>query len=74
MAALDRLRVVPWPFAGPAWLREGDEALLFDAWRHLGSARDDAELAELLGQPLPTFERDVYLILQAAVARMTPLA
>lgn len=74
MAALARLQLRTWPFPGPAWLREGNEVLLFDQWRHLGTVRDDAEFHALLENPLPPFDRDIYRILLGAVERMSPLA
>ena len=74
MAALGRQRLAPWPFAGPAWLREGDEAHLVDHWRHLGTVRVGAELDSLLEMQAPAFDRDVYRILLKALGRMTPLA
>jgi DNA polymerase-3 subunit epsilon len=74
MAALGRQKLVPWPFAGPAWIREGDEAHLIDHWRHLGTARSEADLYDLLETPPPSFDRDTYRILVKAVDRMTPLA
>jgi len=68
--ALSPYRIKPWPFSGAVAVREehpdsGEERLeVFDQWRHLGSARDDAELAEALAKPLPTaFDFDVYRIL-----------
>ena len=74
MAALGRHRLAPWPFAGPAWIREGDDVHLIDHWRHLGTAQSEADLHGLLETPAPAFERDSYRILQKALARMTPLA
>lgn len=50
--AAERLRA--WPYPGPIGLREQDaqrertELHVFDQWRHLGTVRDDAELADLL--------------------------
>ena len=74
MAALGRLRVTPWPFSGPAWIREGDEVHLIDQWRHLGTARCEADLHALLDGPMPGFDRDSYRILRDAAGRMVPLA
>lgn len=73
MAALGRLRLAPWPFPGAAWLREGKEVHLIDQWRHIGTARCEADLHALLDSPLPDFDRDSYRILQKAVERMVPL-
>ncbi|MDD4885935.1 MAG: exonuclease domain-containing protein [Thiomonas sp.] len=50
--AAERLRA--WPFSGPIGLREQDaqhertDIHVFDQWRHLGTVRTEAELAELL--------------------------
>jgi DNA polymerase-3 subunit epsilon len=74
MAALGRHRLSAWPFAGPAWIREGDEVHLIDHWRHLGTARDEADLHDLLDTQVPAFDRDSYRILLKALARMMPLA
>jgi len=74
MAALSRQRLAPWPFAGPAWIREGDEVHLIDHWRHLGTAQSEADLHALLDTPAPAFDRDSYRILVKALERMTPLA
>jgi DNA polymerase-3 subunit epsilon len=74
MAALGRHRLSPWPFAGPAWIREGEEVHLIDHWRHLGTAQSEADLHQLLDVPPPAFDRDTYRILHKALDRMTPLA
>ena len=74
MAALGRQRLEPWPFAGPAWLREGDELHLIDHWRHLGTVHSEADLYALLETSPPAFDRDSYRILLKALDRMTPLA
>jgi DNA polymerase-3 subunit epsilon len=74
MAALGRHRLASWPFAGPASIREGDELHLIDHWRHLGTARIEADLEVLLDKLPPAFERDSYRILVKALERMTPLS
>jgi DNA polymerase-3 subunit epsilon len=63
----------PWPYAGPACIKEGDEVHLVDGWRYLGSARSADELWPLLEHGRPPFDRDVYRILAKVVARMVPL-
>ncbi|MDP2823428.1 MAG: exonuclease domain-containing protein [Sulfuritalea sp.] len=74
MAALGRHRLAPWPFAGPAWIRERHELHLIDRWRHLGTAHSEAELHALLETKPPPFDRDSYRILAKALDRMRPLA
>lgn len=73
--ALTKLRVRDWPFSGPALLKEGERALLFDQWAYLGSASCEEELDDLLRSPGPLqFDRDTYRILLRVVGQMTPLA
>ncbi len=74
VGALARLKLVAWPFAGPALIREGDEAHLIDAWRYLGTARSDEELQALLDAGRPPFDRDTYKILAKHVAKIIPLS
>ncbi|MCF8198198.1 MAG: GIY-YIG nuclease family protein [Sulfuritalea sp.] len=74
MAALSRHRIVPWPFAGPAWIKEGSEVHLIHHWRHLGTVCNEADLYALLDSSAPSFERDSYRILLKARERMVPLA
>ena len=73
VAALAGLKLAAWPFPGPAVIREGGEAHLVEGWRYLGTARDDAELRELLAAGRPQFDRDTYKILARHVGKMTPL-
>jgi DNA polymerase-3 subunit epsilon len=52
--ALSRLRLKRWPFAGAIAIREpapegrGSVLHVLDRWRHIGTAADESELAELL--------------------------
>ena len=73
MTALTSLKLVSWPFPGPAIIREGDEAHLIEGWRYLGTAKSDEELAELLDNGRPQFDRDTFKILTKYVGRMEPL-
>lgn len=73
MTALTGLKLVSWPFPGPAIIREGNEAHVIAGWRYLGTATTEAEGAELLAGARPTFDRDTYKILAKHVGRMSPL-
>ena len=73
LGGLTRLKLLSWPFAGPALIREGDEAHLINGWRYLGTVNSDKEIPELLDCKRPPFERDTYKILAKYVSRMTPL-
>jgi DNA polymerase-3 subunit epsilon len=74
VTALARLKLTAWPFAGPALIREEDEAHVIENWRYLGTARSEAELWTLLDSGRPQFDRDTYKILARHVGRMVPVA
>lgn len=74
MTALTGLKLVSWPFPGPAVIREGDEAHVIDGWRYLGTAKSDDDIRQLLDGKRPSFDRDTYKILAKVVAKMKPLA
>lgn len=73
LAALTGLKLVSWPFPGPALIREGEEVHLVDGWCYLGCARSSEEINALLAAPRPAFERDSYKILVKYIGKMTPL-
>ena len=76
--ALARLRLAPWPFAGPIAVVEEDPACtrrelhLVDDWRYLGSARSLAEAHDLLadGRHAVPFDVDIFRVLKRALAEV----
>jgi len=64
----------PWPFAGPAVIREGSELHLIDAWRYLGTACDAGEIEALLAAPPAGFDPDTFTLLNRHQALLQPLA
>jgi len=64
---------VPWPFAGPAILREGDEVHLVDGWCYMGTAKAEDEIWALLESAVPRFDPDTYRLLHKVVGRMKPV-
>lgn len=76
--ALGSVKLKTWPFAGPAILKEGEgdseEALVLDRWCYLGAARSEDELARVLQQERPPFDRDTYRVLVKALDRLQPVA
>ena len=75
-AALAAQRLQTWPWRGAIALRErgegGSELHVFDDWRHLGSARDEAGARALLAARRPlAFDLDTYRLLLARL-RATP--
>lgn len=65
--ALAQLRMRPWPFKGRIAVREnghGAGLVVLDRWCYLGTARSEAELADLANsRPQPAFDLDTYKIL-----------
>lgn len=74
ISALTGLKLLSWPFGGPAVIREGEEAHLVDGWRYLGTARRDDDLADMLSAERPPFDREIYKLLAKYISRLTPLA
>lgn len=72
--ALAPLRLTPWPFPGPAVLREGDEQVIVDRWSFLGTARTEEEAWSLLEARRPPFDKDSYRILSRITQKLRPLA
>ena len=68
--ALHALKVEHWSWPGPIGLREGDAIHVIDGWRWLGTATDEAMLADILDTGRPAFDLDVYKILVKAVKRL----
>jgi DNA polymerase-3 subunit epsilon len=76
MLALSRYRVLDWPWAGRIVVRERhaqdrfEEAHVFDRWCHIGTARSEQDLSDLLAARSEIeFDPDVYGILQSFVGR-----
>ena len=72
--ALASLRLKAWPFPGPIGIRErapharGTCVHVLDHWRHLGTARDELEVDEVLRRPVePGFDADGYRIIARAL-------
>jgi DNA polymerase III subunit epsilon len=77
--ALASLRLRSWPFPGPVGIREpavdGPGTLLHvvDRWQHLGTARDDSEVADLLRATSGrAFDPDAYRIVARYLDRLPP--
>lgn len=78
---LASLKLKPWPFAGPVGIREpapggqGTQLHVLDRWRHLGTARDEHEIAEVLERARVAdarFDADSYRIIHRALADVRP--
>lgn len=70
--ALAHLKVATWPYSGPVGLREGRDVHVVDHWRYLGTAKDDAGLHDVLANPWPEFDADLYKLLAASLRRAKP--
>ncbi|MDD2741146.1 MAG: exonuclease domain-containing protein [Rhodocyclaceae bacterium] len=70
LGAIVKLKLLSWPFAGPALIREQDEVHLIDGWRYLGTVKSATDLSDLLESRRPPFDRDTYKILAKHVSKM----
>jgi DNA polymerase-3 subunit epsilon len=77
--ALASLRLRAWPFPGPVGIRERDAGgpgtllHVVDRWQHLGTARDEAEVADLLrSSGGRTFDPDSYRIVSRCLECVPP--
>lgn len=75
LAALAAHRLDAWPYPGPVGVREGPQLHVFERWRHLGTALNEAELDELLdsNQAGTGIDVDVYKILRRLLPRAQAL-
>jgi DNA polymerase-3 subunit epsilon len=71
---LASLKLKAWPFEGPVGIREpapdarGMQVHVLDRWCHLGTARDESEIDELLRHAQPdAFDADSYRIIGRAL-------
>ena len=77
--ALASLKLRAWPYPGPVGIREraaeGSGTLLHvvDRWQHLGTARDESEVIEVLGACTERpFDPDGYRIVAKCLERLAP--
>jgi DNA polymerase-3 subunit epsilon len=63
-----------WPHAGPIGVREGPELHVLDDWCHLGTARSENEVFDLLENARPVLDPDIYLILRKCLPRARTVA
>lgn len=69
LQALHKLKLVTWPYTGPIGIKEGNEVHLIDHWCYFGTAKNEAEVQDLLGSSRPAFDRDTYTILNKALKK-----
>jgi DNA polymerase III subunit epsilon len=69
--ALLKLKVATWPYSGAIAIQEEGDLHLFDHWCYLGTAANEAEVAELLSEKQPEFDLDIYKIICKALKGMS---
>ena len=72
LAALTSLRVEAWPFAGPIGIRERGDIHIIHDWRYLGTARNEADIDEILQTRASDFDEHVYMLLAQKLPRLAP--
>ncbi len=76
MAALAKLKLKAWPYPGAIGLVERNDFMdveeihVVDGWRYLGTAKNEADIHELLEQArLTQFDMDTYKLLKSHMAK-----
>ena len=69
--ALASLRIKAWPFAGPIGIRERADIHIVHDWRYLGTARNEADVNDVLQTRAPDFDRNVFMLLAKKLPRLT---
>ncbi len=66
---MNKLKLATWRYPGAVGIQEGDELHVIDRWCYLGTAKNEADVQNLLGASRPAFDRDTYLILSKALKK-----
>ncbi|MEC4718900.1 exonuclease domain-containing protein [Noviherbaspirillum sp. CPCC 100848] len=69
-AALQGMRVQPWPYTGAIAIRENTELHVIDCWSYLGSVGSEIGAFELLQKGRGQFERQVYHIVRKWLSKV----
>ncbi len=67
--AMNKLKVASWPYPGIVGIKEGGDIHLIDHWCYLGTAKNAAEVDDLLLSSQPVFDRDTYMIVSKALKK-----
>jgi len=73
LIAMNKLKLATWRYPGAVAIQEGDELHVIDHWCYLGTAKNEADVQDLLGASRPEFDRDTYLILSKALKKSVRL-
>ncbi|MGR8929503.1 MAG: exonuclease domain-containing protein [Gammaproteobacteria bacterium] len=69
LLAMQKLKLVTWPYPGAIGIREGADLHIVDYWCYLGTARTEDEVYDLLSSGRPAFDRDTYTTLVKALKK-----
>ncbi|OAI20991.1 ethanolamine utilization protein [Methylomonas koyamae] len=69
LIAMQKLKLAVWPYPGAIGVREGEELHVIDRWCYLGTAKNEAEIADLLQSGRPAFDRDTYMLLSKSLKK-----
>ncbi|MDX8126044.1 exonuclease domain-containing protein [Methylomonas sp. OY6] len=69
LIAMQKLKLAVWPYPGAIGVREGAELHVIDRWCYLGTAKNEADIAELLQSGRPAFDRDTYMLLSKSLKK-----
>ncbi|BBL57364.1 3'-5' exonuclease family protein [Methylomonas koyamae] len=69
LIAMQKLKLAVWPYPSAIGVREGEELHVIDRWCYLGTAKNEADIAELLQSGRPAFDRDTYMLLSKSLKK-----
>lgn len=67
--AMSKLKLSTWPYPGAVGLREAEDLHIIDHWCYLGTAKNEAEINDLMAGSRPAFDKDTYMILSKALKK-----
>lgn len=70
LQVMQGLQLQAWPWAGAIGIREGDHTHVVHGWAYIGSASDQAGIADLAARGQPRFDRDVYQLLHKRLPKL----
>jgi DNA polymerase-3 subunit epsilon len=67
--AMTKLKLATWPYAGAVGLKEAEDLHIIDHWCYLGTAKNEAEVHDIIAGNRPAFDKDTYMILSKALKK-----
>ncbi|MCX7098521.1 MAG: exonuclease domain-containing protein [Methylococcales bacterium] len=70
LVAMDKLKIATWPYQGAVGIQEGSDLHIIDHWCYLGTAKQEADVHDVMAASRPSFDKDTYAILSKALKKL----